>query len=173
MSNPSQSLPISPPQTKDSDSSSETSCKEDVKDSKEEKEFEIYPPNYQVNDINFKVIVIGNSGVGKTCLTLKATSGKFNENSMPTIGFEFYPFNVRYRGKIIRLDIWDTCGQETYRSLIKSFFINSSFALIVYAINDRHSFKSIENWIMECKNLCSPNIKIGLIGNKKDIEESL
>ena len=69
------------------------------------------------------------------------------------------------------MEIWDTCGQEAYRSLIKSFFTNSSLAIIVYAIDDRKSFDSIEEWIRQCRSLCSPETKFFLIGNKNDVED--
>jgi small GTP-binding protein len=88
-----------------------------------------------------------------------------------TIGFEFFPFIVKYKNKTLKLEIWDTCGQEAYRSLIKTFFNNSSLAIIVYAIDSRKSFDSIEEWIRQCKTLCSPDTKFFLIGNKSDVED--
>ena len=132
--------------------------------------FEIISPesNY---DLNFKLIIIGNSAVGKTSITYRATTGVFSEKCAPTIGYEFFNFLVKYKSKIIKLEIWDTCGQEAYRSLIKTFFNNTSLAVIVYAINNRDSFDSIEEWIRTLRNLCSPDIRIFLIGNKNDIKE--
>ena len=134
------------------------------------KDFEIISPesNY---DLNFKLIIIGNSAVGKTSITYRATTGVFSEKCAPTIGYEFFNFLVKYQSKIIKLEIWDTCGQEAYRSLIKTFFNNTSLAVIVYAINNRESFNSIEEWIRTLRNLCSPKIRIFLIGNKSDIKE--
>jgi GTPase SAR1 family protein len=69
------------------------------------------------------------------------------------------------------LEIWDTCGQEQYRSLIKSFFSNSSLAIIAYAIDDKKSFNSIDEWVRQCKTSCSPDTKFFLIGNKADLIE--
>ena len=77
---------------------------------------------------------------------------------------------IRLDNKIIKLQIWDTCGMEVYRSLIKSFYINSSLAVIVYAINDSDSFNDIHFWVKELKTMSSPDIKIILIGNKIDLE---
>ena len=91
----------------------------------------------------------------------------------PTLGFEYFPFILRYKEKVIRLEIWDTCGQEAFRALIKQFFNNASLAIIVYAIDDIKSFDSIEQWIRQCKSLCSPETKFVLIGNKADVEDSL
>ena len=87
-----------------------------------DKDFEILQLNhYQYNHI-FKIIIIGDSGVGKTCMTCKMMSEKFYEQPPPTVGFELFPFFVKYKEKIIKLEIWDTCGQEVYRSLNKIIF---------------------------------------------------
>ena len=134
------------------------------------KDFEILSSDSAQYDYNYKIIIIGDSGVGKTCLTYRATSGEFREKIAATIGFEYFPFVVKYQNKILKLEIWDTCGQEAYRSLIKSFFNNSSLAIIVYAIDNRKTFTSIEEWIRQCKSLCSPDTKFFLIGNKNDVE---
>ena len=90
-------------------------------------------PNY---DLNFKLIVIGDSGVGKSCITTRATKDMFLESYSATIGFEFFSLCVKINEKNIKLQIWDTCGQEIYRSLISSFYKNSSLAILVYAINE-------------------------------------
>lgn len=97
---------------------------------------EILPDDYTQYDLSFKIIVVGDSGVGKSCLTLKATKNVFEDNYNATVGFEFCTFNVRIDGKVIKLQIWDTCGQETYRSLITNFYKNSSLAFMVYAITE-------------------------------------
>ena len=122
-------------------------------------------------DFNYKIIIIGDSGVGKTCLSYRATQGTFREKLAATIGFEYFPFITKYKNKILKLEIWDTCGQEAYRSLIKSFFNNSSLAIIVYAIDNKKSFNSIEEWIRQCRSLCAPNTRFFLIGNKNDVDE--
>ena len=127
--------------------------------------------DYAEFDLSFKVIVIGNSAVGKTCLTTKATKDIFLDNHQSTIGFEFFSFMIKIENKIIKLQIWDTCGQETYRSLISNFYKTSSLAFILYSITDRKSFEDIEKWVKELRTNCSPDIKIILIGNKNDLEE--
>jgi len=136
-----------------------------------DEEFEKLPLDSGKPDHTFKIIIIGDSGVGKTCITYRITSGKFYEKISPTIGFELFPYLAKYKDKIIKLEMWDTCGQEVYRSLIKSFFVNSSMAIIVYAIDNKNSFISIQDWIRQCRNNCSPNTRFILIGNKKDLEE--
>ena len=124
-------------------------------------------------DMDFKVIVSGNSGVGKSCLSLKATTGRFEDNYIVTVGFEFFTFGARLlpQNKTIRLQIWDTCGQETYRSMIQNFYRNCSLAILVYSIDDIDSFNAIEMWVKQIKMYSNPDVKVFLIGNKCDLED--
>ena len=132
---------------------------------------EVLPEDYSAYDLGFKMIVIGDAGVGKSCLTTKASKGIFDESYSATVGFEFLVFNVKINEKVIKLQIWDTCGQEIYRSLISSFYRNASLAMMVYAIDSKESFNHIEAWLKEVKLQSNPDIKIFLIGNKSDLEE--
>ena len=122
-------------------------------------------------DLNFKIIVIGDAGVGKSCLSGKAIKDKFDADYSATVGFEFLTFNCKIDGKVIKLQIWDTCGQETYRSLISSFYRNASLAMMVYAIDSKESYTHINTWLKEVKMQSNPDIKIFLIGNKADLED--
>ena len=131
--------------------------------------FEILPEQETKIDISFKVIIIGDCGVGKSSLSLKATKNIFTETYKTTIGFEFYTFNIKINNLNINLQIWDTCGQEQYRSLISSFYKNSSLAIIVYAIDNIISFNNVDIWIKDLKQNSNPNIKVILIGNKNDL----
>ena len=155
------------PETKEEDKPQE----ENQPENQEMGNLEILPSDYIKYDYNYKVIVIGDSGVGKTSVTYRATKREFLEKISPTLGFEYFPFVLKYKEKVIKLEIWDTCGQESYRSLIKSFFTNSSLAIIVYAIDDLKTFNSVDEWIRQCKTLCSPETKFVLIGNKADVED--
>ena len=123
-------------------------------------------------DFNYKIILIGDSSVGKSCLTIRATKDSYLNNYTPTVGFEFFNLNLRIKERNIRLQIWDTCGQEKFRSLISNFYRNSSLAIIVYSIIDPDSFNHIDQWLNEIKTQTSPDIKIFVIGNKNDLEES-
>ena len=120
-------------------------------------------------DFNFKIIVIGNSGVGKSCLTLKATKDIFQENFVSTMGFQFYSFHVKINDKVFKLQIWDTCGQEIYRSLITNFYRTAALAIIVYSVTDKKSFDETEIWLKQVKLNADPNCKIFLIANKVDL----
>ena len=132
---------------------------------------EVLPDDYNQYDLSFKMIVIGDAGVGKSCLTAKAAKGVFDDAYSATVGFEFLTFNVKLDGKVIKLHIWDTCGQEIYRSLISSFYRNASLAMMVYAIDSKESFTHIETWLKEVKLQSNPDIKIFLIGNKEDLAD--
>ena len=103
---------------------------------KKGEDYELLAEDYSNYDIAFKIIVIGNAGVGKSCLSMQATKKRFENNYLATVGFEFFVFNMKVGDKVLKLQIWDTCGQEIYRSLITSFYKNSSLAIIVYAIDE-------------------------------------
>ena len=148
-----------------------TKNEENEKNNKNKDKPEIIPINEFSNfDLCFKIIIIGNCGVGKTCITNQGVKSEFSEGYQSTIGVEYFTMFIKLDNKIIKLQIWDTCGMEVYRSLIKSFYINSSLAVIVYAINDSDSFNDIHFWVKELKTMSSPDIKIILIGNKIDLE---
>ena len=134
-------------------------------------EYEILSEDYTNFDLSFKLIVIGDSGVGKSCLTNNAVKNTFEEAYNATVGFEFFTFNVKMCEKVIKLQIWDTCGQELYRSLITNFYRNSSLAIMVYAINDKATFENIEMWLRELRTHSNPDAKVFLIGNKVDLEK--
>ena len=131
---------------------------------------ELLPEDFAQYDISFKIIVIGDSGVGKSCLTTQAVRNNFEEFYTATVGFEFLTFNMRINNNVLKLQIWDTCGQEVYKSLISNFYRNSSLALILYAINNRDSFQHAETWLNDLKNQANPNVKVFLVGNKSDLE---
>ena len=120
-------------------------------------------------DLNFKLIVVGNPSVGKSCLSLKGTTGKFEDNYVATVGFDFYSFFAKVEGKLIRLQIWDTCGQEGYRSLVQNFFRGTALAILVYAINDIKSYNDVGTWVKQLKAYSNPDIKMILVGNKNDL----
>ena len=105
--------------------------------------------------------------VGKSCLALRATEGMFKENLGSTVPLSICSFNVKINDKKISLQIWDTCGQEKYRALIKGYYTNSSLAIIVYSVTDKDSFDDINVWYKLIKENIS-DCKIFLIANKVD-----
>ena len=132
---------------------------------------EIISQNTSDFELSFKMIIIGDSGVGKSCLSIRGTKDVFEPMYSPTIGFEFMAFYVKVNGQIIKMQIWDTCGQEVYRSLISSFYNNSSLAFIVYSIDSKESFNNLEFWLNELRVKANPDINIFVIGNKCDLED--
>ena len=124
---------------------------------------------YETN-LNFKVIVIGEAGVGKSSLSKRAIKNIFEDTYNATIGFDFFSFFLKINDKIIQLQIWDTCGQEIYRSLITQYYKNASLAIIVYSINNRNSFDNIDFWLKEIRKYSNPDVKVFVIGNKIDLE---
>lgn len=134
-----------------------------------ENDYEILTDYKDNADLIFKAIMIGDPYVGKSSLIHKAIKKRFESSYNPTVGFDYYIFNIKIKNKIVKLQIWDTCGQEIYHSLVTNFYRNSSFAFIVYAINDKTTFENIDNWLREIKYQSNPDTKIFLIGNKCDL----
>ena len=131
---------------------------------------QILKDDHSQYDLSFKMIIIGDPGVGKSCLTNQVVKNTFDEAYSTTVGFEFVTLNLKLDDKTIKLQIWDTCGQEIYRSLISSFYRNASIAMIVYSIVSRESFNHLNIWLKDVHLLSNPDIKIFLIGNKIDLE---
>ena len=122
-------------------------------------------------DYLFKYIIIGDSSVGKSSILLRYTEGGFREEYSATIGVEFGAKNINIKDKIYRVQIWDTAGQENFRSITRSYYKNSVCALIVYDISSKESFNNISKWMSDCKNQSPKNILMILIGNKMDLIE--
>ena len=123
-------------------------------------------------DYMLKYIIIGDSGVGKSNILLKYIYGKFNEEFQSTIGVEFGAKDIQIKDKIFRTQIWDTAGQEMFRSITRAYFKNSVCACVVYDITNRNSFESIKSWIEDCKKHSPKTIYLILIGNKVDLVNS-
>ena len=129
------------------------------------------PEDYPQYDLSFKLIFIGDSGVGKSCLTSKAVKNTFEDYYQATVGFEFLTYNLKLNDKVIKMQIWDTCGQEIYKSLITNFYRNSSLAIVTYSIDNKESFVHAENWLNDLRSQANPDVRIFLVGNKADLEE--
>ena len=121
--------------------------------------------------ITFKIIIVGNSGVGKSCFLKRAAQRKFSESYQATIGFEFLLMYYDVNGIKLKLQIWDTCGQEMYRSLIQGFYRNTALTVLIYAVNEQKSFDDLDNWIKDIRNSTEHGQPIFLVGNKCDLEK--
>ena len=132
---------------------------------------EILPEDFPNYDLSFKIVIIGDSGTGKSSFSNKAIHNSFMDEYNATVGFEFLALNFKKSNTVIKLQIWDTCGQNIYRTLIKNFFRNASLAILVYSIDNKESFQHIEYWLEYFKKE-NTYAKIALVGNKLDLEES-
>jgi len=118
----------------------------------------------------FKYIIIGDTGVGKSCLLLQFTDSRFRNDHDLTIGVEFGAKLVTIDNKSIHLQIWDTAGQESFKSITRGYYRGAAAALLTFDITRRESFKSLENWLQETKNNGNQNMAIVLVANKVDLE---
>ena len=122
-------------------------------------------------DFLFKMILIGDSSVGKSNILLKYLKDQFDPNSRATVGVEFGTKNITLNNKKIKIQIWDTAGQERYRSITSAYYKGAKGAFIVYDITRKTTFENIDKWIADLKTNGDSNISIVLIGNKSDLEE--
>jgi len=122
-------------------------------------------------DMIFKIIIIGDSNVGKTNILTKYLKDEFDPNSKPTIGVEFATKQFTIKNNIIKTQIWDTAGQERYRTITSSFYKGVKGCLLVYDITKKESFENIDKWISDIKSAAEENLSIILLGNKCDLED--
>jgi Ras-related protein Rab-8A len=119
-------------------------------------------------DAHFKAIVVGNSGVGKTCLISQFVNDKFSPSFITTIGIDFRQKIIRHDGKIIAIQLWDTAGQERYRSITTSYYRGCDGILFIYDVTDRKSFDAVDEWIRTAENLMDKSFIKILVANKID-----
>ncbi|VDD82412.1 unnamed protein product [Mesocestoides corti] len=119
----------------------------------------------------FKYIIVGDMGVGKSCLMHQFTEKKFFPDCPHTIGVEFGTRIIEINDQKVKLQIWDTAGQERFRAVTKSYYHGAMGALLVYDITRRSTFHHIQNWLSDARKLTSANTVIIMIGNKSDLEE--
>ncbi|EGF83668.1 hypothetical protein BATDEDRAFT_85182 [Batrachochytrium dendrobatidis JAM81] len=118
----------------------------------------------------FKVVLIGDSGVGKSNLLSRFARNEFNQDSKSTIGVEFATRSIEFDGKTIKSQIWDTAGQERYRAITSAYYRGAVGALLVYDISQQKTFESVERWLKELRDHADASIVIMLVGNKSDLK---
>lgn len=118
----------------------------------------------------YKIVLIGDSGVGKSNLLSRFTRDEFNLELRSTIGVEFATRTLEIDGKRVKAQIWDTAGQERYRAITSAYYRGAVGALIVYDISKSESYESISRWLKELKEHADLNIVIELVGNKSDLD---
>ena len=119
-------------------------------------------------DYLFKALVIGDSGVGKSCLLLRFAQDKYEQNYLSTVGVDYYNRTINIDGKRVQLQMWDTAGQERFRTITRSYYRGSQGIVVVYDVTDNATFENVKHWLDEIeKNAGSEVIKL-LVGNKSD-----
>ncbi|OMJ81515.1 hypothetical protein SteCoe_17980 [Stentor coeruleus] len=121
-------------------------------------------------DYLFKIVLIGDSGVGKSNILSRFTRKEFNLESKTTIGVEFAQKSIDIEGKVIRAQIWDTAGQERYRAITSAYYRGAVGALLVYDISKSNSFENVDKWLKELKDHADSQTVIMLTGNKADLK---
>nr|XP_055045662.1 ras-related protein Rab-19-like [Misgurnus anguillicaudatus] len=121
-------------------------------------------------DFLFKIILIGDSNVGKTCVIQRFKSGIFSERQQNTIGVDFTVRTINIEGKRVKMQVWDTAGQERFRTITQSYYRSAHGAMIAYDITRQATFDSVPRWIHEVQKFGATNVLMALIGNKCDLE---
>jgi small GTP-binding protein len=121
-------------------------------------------------DRSLKIVVIGESGVGKSCFLLRFVKDTFEEQHPSTLGIEFLSKVVQTENQRVQLQLWDTAGQELFRSVTRGYYRGSSGALVIFDLTNRESFEKIDRWIQDVRSLARPDVILVLLGNKSDLD---
>jgi len=120
----------------------------------------------------YKILLLGDSSVGKTCFLMRYTDNTFQEIHMSTIGLDYKLKNVQLDdGKMVKIQIWDTAGQDRFRSITKNYYKGAHGIILIYDITNQKTFENVKNWINQIKEEVSNKVTIILVGNKIDDED--
>lgn len=122
-------------------------------------------------DYLFKLLLVGDSSVGKSCLLLRFADDTYTESYISTIGVDFKIRTVEINGKTVKLQIWDTAGQERFRTITSSYYRGAQGIILVYDVTDKDSFNNIKTWLKEVDKYSNENVQKLIVGNKTDIIE--
>jgi len=122
------------------------------------------------HDYLFKIVIIGDSSVGKSNLLVRFTRNEYNDRSKATIGVDFGTKSIEIEGRTVTAQCWDTAGQERFRAVTSGYYRGAVGAMIVYDITNKTSFKNVTRWLNELREMADPEILIMMVGNKCDLE---
>jgi len=125
----------------------------------------------RMGDHIYKLVLIGDSAVGKTSLFLRFVDGVFSESSANLTGIEFKPKTITIEGRPVHLQVFDTAGQERFRTITSSFYRNANGIMVVYDITDQATFSNVKSWMQEIQRFASASVSKVLVGNKSDLED--
>ena len=120
----------------------------------------------------YKILLLGDSSVGKTCFLMRYTDNTFQDIHMSTIGLDYKLKNVQLEdGKMVKIQVWDTAGQDRFRSITKNYYKGAHGIILIYDVTENKSFENVKNWMNQIKEEVSEKVTIILVGNKIDDEE--
>jgi small GTP-binding protein len=122
------------------------------------------------HDFMFKLLIVGESGVGKTCMLVRFSDNVFDADCLSTIGVDFKVKQIEVDGQRVKLQIWDSAGQERFRNITSSYYRNCSGIIIVYDVTKLESFNKVTEWIAEVHRFV-PSVPLMVVGNKCDLED--
>ena len=134
---------------------------------------EVAPNSNVKEEYKFKVVVVGDSGVGKTNLIKRFINDTFNKDSKATVGVEFLSKTYLINQEVFKIEIWDTAGQERYKSITAAYYKGAKGAMIVYDVTNQTSFENVDNWANEIKEKAARNINLMIVGNKTDLTDKI
>ncbi|EAR91266.3 Rab-family small GTPase (macronuclear) [Tetrahymena thermophila SB210] len=130
-----------------------------------------YQEQSQEYDHLFKLVLIGNSGVGKSCMLMRYAENTFTQNFYNTIGVDFKIKTINLQGKQIKLQIWDTAGQDRFKTITTNYYRGAHGIVVVYDVTDKLSFENVKTWMSEIEKYAQENVCKLLIGNKSDLSD--
>ena len=134
---------------------------------------EVAPNNNVKEEYKLKVVVVGDSGVGKTNLIKRFINDTFNKDSKATVGVEFLSKTYLINQEVFKIEIWDTAGQERYKSITAAYYKGAKGAMIVYDVTNQTSFDNVDTWANEIKEKAAKNINLMIVGNKTELTDKI